>query len=59
MESRFGIEQEILNKALSNMIADGYMDENSTVEDLESMAYTMCEGIGWYAKGKIIQWANE
>ena len=58
MESRFGIEKEVLNKALRNMIAEGYMGENSTVEDLESMAYTMCEGIGWYAKGKIYQWAS-
>jgi hypothetical protein len=59
MESRFGIEQEILNKALNNMISEGYMGENSTVDDLEDMAYTMCEGLGWYAKGKIYQWANE
>ena len=58
MTSRFGIEQEILNKALSNMIADGYMGEEDTVEDLESMAYTMCEGLDWYAKGKIYDWAN-
>jgi hypothetical protein len=58
MESRFDIEQEILNKALRNMIAEGYMDKNSTVEDLEDMAYTMCEGIGWYAKGKIYDWAS-
>jgi hypothetical protein len=59
MKSRFGIEKEVLDKALRNMIAEGYMGENDTVEDLESMAYTMCEGIGWYAKGKIYQWANE
>ena len=58
MKSRFGIEQEVLNKALRNMIAEGYMGENDTVEDLESMAYTMCEGIGWYAKGKIYDWAS-
>jgi hypothetical protein len=58
MESRFGIEQEILNKALRNMIAEGYMGEEDTVEDLESMAYTMCEGLGWYAKAKIYDWAN-
>jgi hypothetical protein len=58
MKSRFDIEQEILNKALRNMIAEGYMGENDTVEDLESMAYTMCEGIGWYAKGKIYDWAS-
>ena len=54
-----GIEEEILNKALNNMISEGYMGENSTVEDLEDMAYTMCEGLGWYAKGKIYEWANE
>jgi hypothetical protein len=59
MTSRFGIEQEILNKALNNMISDGYMDENSTVEDLEDMAYTCCEGLDWYAKKKIYEWANE
>jgi hypothetical protein len=58
MKSRFGIEQEVLNKALRNMIAEGYMGENDTVEDLESMAYTMCEGIGWYVKGKIYDWAS-
>ena len=58
MKSRFGIEKEVLDKALRNMIAEGYMGENDTVEDLESMAYTMCEGIGWYAKGKIYQWAS-
>ena len=58
MKSRFGIEKEVLNKALRNMIAEGYMGENDTVEDLESMAYTMCEGIGWYAKGKIYDWAS-
>jgi hypothetical protein len=58
MKSRFGIEQEVLDKALRNMIAEGYMGENDTVEDLESMAYTMCEGIGWYAKGKIYDWAS-
>jgi len=59
MESRFGIEQEVLNKALNNMISEGYMEQNSTVEQLEDMAYTCCEGIGWYAKKKIYQWANE
>ena len=59
MASRFGIAEEILNKALNNMISEGYMSENSTVEDLEDMAYTMCEGLGWYAKGKIYEWANE
>jgi hypothetical protein len=58
MKSRFGIEKEVLDKALRNMIAEGYMGENDTVEDLESMAYTMCEGIGWYAKGKIYDWAS-
>lgn len=58
MTSRFGIEQEILDKALRNMIAEGYMGEEDTVEDLESMAYTMCEGLDWYAIGKIHQWAN-
>lgn len=59
MESRFGIEAEVLEKALQNMISEGYMSENSTIEDLEDMAYSCCEGIAWYAKGKIYEWSNE
>ena len=58
MESRFGIEAEVLNKALENMIAEGYMVEGDTTEDLEDMAYSCCEGLAWYAKSKIYDWAN-
>lgn len=58
MESRFGIEVKVLEEALLNMIIEGYMNENDTIEDLEDLAYTCCEGIGWYAKGKIYEWAN-
>jgi hypothetical protein len=59
MESKFGVEVEVLEKALNNMIRDGYMSEGDTTEDLEDLAYTCCEGIGWYAKGKLYEWANE
>jgi hypothetical protein len=41
------------------MIRDGYMSEGDTTEDLEDLAYTCCEGIGWYAKGKLYEWAND
>ena len=59
MESRFGIEVEVLERALSNMISEGYMNEGSSVEDLEDMAYSCCEGLDWYAKKKLYQWAND
>ena len=58
MESKFGIEPVILKSALNHMIAEGYMSEGSTTEDLEDMAYSCCEGIGWYARAKIYDWAN-
>jgi hypothetical protein len=58
MESRFGIEVKVLEEALLNMIIGGYMSEEDTIEDLEDLAYTCCEGIGWYAKSKIYDWAN-
>ena len=58
MESRFGIELEVLERALVNMKNEGYMEENGTIEDLESMAYSCCEGITWYAKKKLYEWSN-
>jgi hypothetical protein len=58
MVSRFGIELEVLEKALQNMISEGYMDKDDTIEDLEDMAYSCCEGLAWYAVNKIHQWAN-
>lgn len=59
MDSKFGIEVEVLEKALENMIRDGYMSKGNTTEDLEGMAYSCCEGLAWYAKSKIYEWANE
>ena len=59
MISRFGIEVEVLERALNNLIRDGYMCEGDSLEDLESMTYSMCEGIVWYVQKKIYQWANE
>jgi hypothetical protein len=58
MVSRFGIELEVLEKALQNMINEGYMGKDDTIEDLEDMAYSCCEGLAWYAKSKIYDWAN-
>jgi hypothetical protein len=58
MESRFGIEIEVLERALKNMIDEGYMNVGATIEDLESYTYSMCEGKGWYAKSKIYDWAS-
>jgi hypothetical protein len=58
MVSRFGIELEVLEKALQNMISEGYMGKDDTIEDLEDMAYSCCEGLAWYAVNKIHQWAN-
>ena len=58
MESRLGIELEVLEKALQNMISEGYMSKDDTIEDLEDMAFTCCEGLAWYAKSKIYDWAN-
>jgi len=58
MESRFGIEVAVLERALSNMIRDGYMEETSTIEEVEDMAYNCCEGLVWYAKSKLYEWAN-
>jgi hypothetical protein len=58
MVSRFGIELEVLEKALQNMINEGYMGKDDTIEDLEDMAYSCCEGLAWYAVNKIHQWAN-
>jgi hypothetical protein len=58
MESRFDIELEVLEKALKNMISEGYMGKDETIEDLEDMAFTCCEGLAWYAKSKIYDWAN-
>ena len=58
MESRLGIEKEVLEKALQNMISEGYMSKDDTIEDLEDMAFTCCEGLAWYTKSKIYDWAN-
>jgi hypothetical protein len=58
MVSRFGIELEVLEKALQNMINEGYMGKDDTIEDLEDRAYSCCEGLAWYAVNKIHQWAN-
>ena len=58
MVSRFGIELEVLEKALQNMISEGYMGKDDTIEDLEDMAYSCCEGLAWYAKSKIYDQAN-
>ena len=59
MKSRFGIELEVLEQALENMKVGGYLGKDSTIEDLEDMAYSCCEGIDWYAKKKLYQWASE
>jgi hypothetical protein len=40
------------------MISEGYMGKDDTIEDLEDMAYSCCEGLAWYAKSKIYDWAN-
>lgn len=58
MTSRFNIEVDVLERALRNMISEGYMSENHTTEDLEDLAYSSCEGLAWYAKAKIYEWAN-
>jgi hypothetical protein len=58
MESRFGIEVEVLERALGNMKEEGYLGMDSTIEDLEDMAYSCCEGLVWYAKKKLYEWAN-
>ena len=57
MVSRFGIEVEVLEQALNNLIRDGYMCEGDTLEDLENMTYSMCEGKDWYAKSRIYDWS--
>ena len=57
--SKFGLEIEVLEKALSVMKIDNYIESTATVEDLEDFAYSMCEGLAWYAKSKIKDWASE
>jgi hypothetical protein len=59
LEVRSGLPIRIVEEALANMIRDGYMESNSTIEQVVDMAYTCCEGIAWYANGKLIQWSND
>lgn len=47
-----------LESALNNMINEGYLSKGSTIEDVEDMAYSCCEGIDWYAKDKLTEWAD-
>ena len=56
--NKFGLSQETLEKALANMIAEGYMEPTDTTDDLISFTRSMVEGIPFMVKAKITQWAN-
>ena len=54
----YNISQEVLNKALSYMKEEGYLDDGHTVEDLLSMARSMGENDAPFVIYKINQWAD-
>ena len=56
--NKYGLSQETLEKALANMIAEGYMEPTDTTDDLISFTRSMVEGIPFMVKAKITQWAN-
>ena len=56
--NKYGLSQETLEKALANMVSEGYMEPTATTDDLISFTYTMVEGIDFMVKAKITQWAN-
>jgi len=56
--NKYGLSQETLEKALANMIAEGYMEPTATTDDLISSTRSMVEGIDFMVKAKITQWAN-
>jgi hypothetical protein len=56
--NKYGLSQETLEKALANMVSEGYMEPTATTDDLISFTYTMVEGIPFMVKAKITQWAN-
>jgi len=59
MARETGLSKHILELALKNMIKEGYLPKDATIDQVIDMAYTCCEGIAWYANGKLIQWAND
>ena len=56
--NKYGLSQETLEKALANMIAEGYMEPTDTTDDLISFTRSMVEDIPFMVKAKITQWAN-
>ena len=56
--NKYGLSQETLEKALANMIAEGYMEPTATTDDLISSTRSMVEDIDFMVKAKITQWAN-
>ena len=56
--NKFGLSQETLEKALANMVAEGYMEPTATTDDLISFTRSMVEDIPFMVTRKITQWAN-
>ena len=56
--NKYGLSQETLEKALANMIAEGYMEPTDTTDDLISFTRSMVEDIPFMVKAKITQWAS-
>ena len=54
----YNLSTETLNKALNNMIIDGYMEKGSTTDDLISFARSAFEDNSMMVEVKITQWAS-
>lgn len=56
--NNYCLSNETLEKALTYMKKEGYIETTDTVEDLISFTRTMTEDIPFMVKAKITQWAN-
>ncbi len=53
----YNLSQETLNKALNNMISEGYMSKGDTTDDLISYARSAFEDNSYMVQAKITEWS--
>jgi len=53
----YNLTKETKEKALKNMIAEGYLSSDSTVEDLISFARSAVEDIDFMVEAKVRDWS--
>ena len=56
--NNYKLDQQTLEKALNHMQSEGYLEPNSTIDDLISFTRSMVEDIPFMVTAKIKQWAN-